>query len=247
MIPARQYSSGSEILAGAVAVRKRLFSPRKQPVKPILPAPVLRVVDRPEPRPAPRAWAEQPDSHIAAWLEWKANEPLAFLKLRCREMEVDFADIVGASVKHAHTVPRGKLMAEVKVRYSELSLPQLGRLFGGRDHTTLRAALIKHGVIASREKIANRSADIDRVRAMYAVGHGYREIAAAIGYSATTVTAIVKDNGWTRDVPPRGVSSHTDAIHKMFESGKSIRAIAAEIGHSRDAVRIFLKKKGWTR
>ncbi len=146
----------AEILAYAASRTNKWFSPQREAPKQIEPvehpsAPV-RITAPPK-----RLWTVQHDSHMAAYYEWKGNEPLGFLKLRCREMGVNYADIVGPSVKVIHTTPRSALIVEIRLRYPALSLVQIGSLFGDRDHTSIRTCLIKHGVMDARKTTPARS------------------------------------------------------------------------------------------
>lgn len=238
----------AEILAYAAARQNKWFSPRTAPGKSAEPVELPAAPREVPATTAERVWPVQHDSHMAAYWEWKGNEPLGFLKLRCREMGVSFHDIIGPSYKRIHSDPRGALMAEVKNRYPDKSLPELGCLFGGRDHSTIRTALRKHGVITG-ERVINRCPDLDiaKVKEMFFEGTTYRAIGTAVGCSRTTITSIVKENGWTREVAPRGIASHAEEMRTMYAAGISARKIAATIGHSYDGVRSFIRRMGWTR
>lgn len=230
------------------AIKRRLYSPRKaskrrEESKPA----IVYMADR---RPPGRIWREQHDSHVGAWVEWQANPPLAFLKMRCREMGVRYQDIIGSSLKRVHTDPRSKLMAEVKIRFPEISFPQLGRLFGGRDHTTCIFALRKHGVVTgtSTKYYARVDREADRVLSMLRAGKLQKEIAAELGSSATAVSGLVKRRGW-QDVnpyrPPRLVSDHADEVRRLFDQGKSGDEIGRAIGFRGNSVRNFIRRQGW--
>ncbi|MBN9242447.1 MAG: hypothetical protein J0I98_06615 [Mesorhizobium sp.] len=54
--------------------------------------------------------------------------------------------IVGRDVAKHIVAARREAMAEAYLARPDLSLPTLGRLFGDRDHTTVRHALIRAGV-----------------------------------------------------------------------------------------------------
>lgn len=51
--------------------------------------------------------------------------------------------------KHIVNV-RHRAMAEVYLQFPWMSYPQMGRLFGGRDHSTIMSALRKQGVLKPR-------------------------------------------------------------------------------------------------
>lgn len=63
--------------------------------------------------------------------------------------DVTVADLTGPSRRKRITHPRQHAMWEVRRRAPHLSLPQIGRLFGGRDHTT-----IIHGLRAHEARLA---------------------------------------------------------------------------------------------
>lgn len=56
---------------------------------------------------------------------------------------ISFQDLIGPSRKHVHVKARHEAIHEVKICYPCRSLPEIGRLFGGRDHTTILHALRK--------------------------------------------------------------------------------------------------------
>lgn len=59
------------------------------------------------------------------------------------------ADLFGPARAKAISHPRQHAMWEVRRRAPHLSLPQIGRLFGGRDHTT-----VLHGIRAHEARQA---------------------------------------------------------------------------------------------
>ena len=76
------------------------------------------------------------------------STPTDWLRDRCKEIGVEYSDIVGISRKRDITIPRQRLMYEVYEKFPGLSLPQMGRMFGGRDHSTLI-----HGIRAHKERM----------------------------------------------------------------------------------------------
>ena len=62
---------------------------------------------------------------------------------------VTVADIKGACRSKKVVAARFEVIAEARRLRPDLSLPQLGRLFGNRDHTTIRHALVKMGMLTA--------------------------------------------------------------------------------------------------
>jgi hypothetical protein len=82
--------------------------------------------------------------HETAWKFWKietlaANgSPLkAYIRRRALEMGFTYAEVIGPSRKVKLVEARHQIIWEIKrVVKPDVSYPELGRLFGGRDHTT---------------------------------------------------------------------------------------------------------------
>lgn len=242
------HPTAAEILAYAASRKDKWFSPQTAPRKSprIIEAPVAgEVVATP---PEPRVWREQHNSHIGAWLEWKGNAPLGYLKLRCRETDVAYADIVGGSQKRIHSDPRARLMADVKIMFPEITLAEMGRLFR-KDHTSCLKALRKHGVISNLDGTRNRPSDRQaaRVYALLMEGKSYREIGEIVGFSYTTVHRILGENGWLGLNPRRSAGDHADSIREMFDAGAGLKVIAEAFGFSRSHVTAFVRTQGWKR
>lgn len=74
---------------------------------------------------------------------------------------VTVADIKGACRSRKVIAARFEAIAEARRLRPDLSLTQLGRLFGKRDHTTIRHALVKMGMPTASiegQKVARRAA-----------------------------------------------------------------------------------------
>lgn len=84
------------------------------------------------------------DAHVKRWhlhlAEAKAanGAPLkAYIKRRGLDMGIGYAQIVGKSRKKEIVAARQLIMWEIKRQVKpSISWPELGRLFGGKDHTT---------------------------------------------------------------------------------------------------------------
>lgn len=72
---------------------------------------------------------------------------------RCIELGANYAQIVGPSRRRSISDERQLLAWEIKtVVKPEISFVELGRIFGGRDHTTMMHAVSKIEAIKQREK-----------------------------------------------------------------------------------------------
>ena len=111
---------------------------------------------RPVANPKPRARIEYVhlfDEHVLCWREHLGRERMThaqYIRIRCREIGVKVEDIMGDSRHQKHVRPRQMLMWEIKQRSPGISLPQIGRIFNGRDHTT-----ILHGIQRHEKRMAN--------------------------------------------------------------------------------------------
>lgn len=98
----------------------------------------------------PRKLKPRPDADDHVWVhrlhimrQREYLSPTDFVRLRCLELRVRFDDLIGPSRQRHLITPRHLVMLETHNRYPHLSLPQLGRVFGGRDHTSLLSAIRK--------------------------------------------------------------------------------------------------------
>lgn len=64
---------------------------------------------------------------------------------------IPYAEIVGVSRMRPIAAARMVAMYEVRCRRPDLSLPQIGKIFGGRDHTTVLHAIRKVEAQRARE------------------------------------------------------------------------------------------------
>lgn len=138
-VSAKTFTSAADIMANAVAVHKRLLNPGKlQPAtaKAFIAKPLVETVE------AKRQFLLRAhDEHVKAWQRWRAcaGTPLRnYIYKRCDELGVTYEDIVGHSRLRRFVYPRHLIMWEIKKRVKpDISYPELGRLFGGRDHTSI--------------------------------------------------------------------------------------------------------------
>lgn len=123
--------------AAAAERRKRLMG-----TQPVRKPPVV------VPKPAPRIeYVHMFDDHVACWREHLGRErmnSIDYIRSRCRELGLAYGDVIGPSRLRIHVEPRQMLMWEVRQRNPLISYPQIGRIFGGRDHTTAIHAIRAH-------------------------------------------------------------------------------------------------------
>jgi chromosomal replication initiation ATPase DnaA len=149
-IEAKQYTSAAEMRSAHAATRARLIGQPHQP-KPKIREVIKLVYVHQE---------IQHDAHVNDRYRYLAKNPqamkraiwnlisdavtehnnqrfraLPLIRKMCYYYGVTYADIISANRTAAITFPRQKMMWVVK-QATPLSLPEIGRRFGGRDHTT---------------------------------------------------------------------------------------------------------------
>lgn len=134
---------------------------------------------------------EQPhDAHVTAYREYldrhsHSASPIAYLRYLCRINNVSYDTIAGRSRACEVIAVKHRLIWEVRQQFPDASLAQIGRAFGGIDHTTVLHALKKNGhVTATSEDIEDK---IRRALALREAGMHRLQIAAEIGCHEDTV------------------------------------------------------------
>lgn len=116
---------------------------------------------------------------------------LTIRKLVALKHRVTVADLVGESRKRSLIAARDEAIRLVYTHCGPMSTPQLGRLFGSRDHSTVLHSLRKQGVqVASATAISFWSENPEAettLRRMWLSGSTIRQIAAELGVSHNTV------------------------------------------------------------
>lgn len=148
-LQAETFTSSAAMIRAYSARRARLMTPAH---KPIPEAP------KEEPKPAEIVvlYRDQypKDAHVRSWEAWKAGQGSPckqYVKSRCEELEVPYEKVVGPCRSRRFVDVRQLIMWELKtIVKPTISYPELGRLFGGRDHTTCLWAVRK--IQAQREK-----------------------------------------------------------------------------------------------
>ncbi|QJS27450.1 helix-turn-helix domain-containing protein [Rhizobium ruizarguesonis] len=136
IVSAMEFTSAAEMRAHAAAVHARCFNPPVRLVpklEPIVEEPAIPVFARQ--LPTWEAIATSFDAHVVQWRNRMGNQPKAYLKDRCRELGIPYAVMVGKDRRRKVSDARHVLVWEIHNKFG-MSFPALGRLFGGRDHTT---------------------------------------------------------------------------------------------------------------
>lgn len=148
-LEAQTFKSGAEIIANAAAVRRRLLRPSaRQQLAPALPVPEVRSMPT-------RTRLQENDAHVKAWQRWKASagSPVkSYIVSRCEELGIPYQEMIGPRKTDDIAHARHMLMWEIKTTVKpSISYPELGRLFGGRDHTTALHGVRQHAKRTSHE------------------------------------------------------------------------------------------------
>ena len=80
------------------------------------------------------------DAHVNAYWMWVAEQSSpkrAYIKQRAIELGFTFDDIVGDGRTRNVVAARHLIVWEVKTIWPDASWPELGRILGDRDHTTI--------------------------------------------------------------------------------------------------------------
>lgn len=140
-----------------MAVREKLWFSKPKAVAPVQvvePTPIVKIMYARRP-----AWKLQEihfDLHVHQYRrrlsEIAANPSKVFVKDRCRDLGVSYEEIIGAGRRQETVIVRHQLMYEIAKKFG-LSYPAIGRLFGGRDHTSCLFAVRKIETMKARGEI----------------------------------------------------------------------------------------------
>lgn len=125
-------------IANIKAVKARIAAAAYRP-----PLPKPRIVSSSD-------WTKRPmwmsddiqfDDHIMRYQRYKATAiHIRWLRNRCNEMDASYQEVVGYSRSRDIIPVRFQLMWEMR-NLLNISLPQIGKAFGGRDHTSAYHAI----------------------------------------------------------------------------------------------------------
>lgn len=140
-----------------MAVREKLwFSKPKAvaPVEVVEPPPIVKIISARRP-----TWKLQEvnfDLHVQQYrkrlFRIAASPTVVYIQDRCEELGVKYGDVIGAGRLRDVVAVRHQLMWEIYTKFG-LSYPALGRLFGGRDHTSTLFAVRKIEAMKARGEI----------------------------------------------------------------------------------------------
>lgn len=128
------------------AVRQRIWNiPAWKPQAPETPKNVVLFKPR-IPNPAWKEEEMQFDAHVHQFrrrlAEMAFNPARTHIKDRCTELGLSYQAIIGQGRRREIVIFRQLFMWEIQQKFG-LSYPAIGRLFGGRDHTTALHAVRK--------------------------------------------------------------------------------------------------------
>ena len=241
--PAYEPKSYAEIVAAdKERERKWRAAAQKRPVARA--AAIERQPERNEPEaPVERIWPHRFGPMTSEFIEWRTNEPLGYLKMRCRELDISYDDIIGQSHKKHIVRHRHDLMVEVYERYGR-SLSKTGKLFK-RDHSVIHHALTKAG--APREQRERDYEDRSReVVALFNSGFRVKEIAERLNCPQSRVSAIL-DCHFPNRPKPRKLADYSDAIREAFDTGVSYAEIGRLLEFDPSVISKFIKRMDWKR
>lgn len=251
-------------LARAKAIRLRLMG------KPEKKAPILALTEpkKAEPiaiKPVIQELTPQaaPIEKITISMSDASGKPLFaadYIKKRCAEVGLDYAEIMGRSRSVEYSRPRQMIMVEVRDLYGK-SLPEIGRLFN-RDHTTVLHALqnvekyrLEDGSFDMRPKwrrMLDDHALISEIKDMYFANENIAKIREHFSMGAETLDKIINHFKWSRpfwDVLPKKEPRvyPVDEMQQDYFSGMSMKLIAQKYKACPARVARFRDDMGWVR
>ncbi len=81
-------------------------------------------------------------AHVNSWrMRLAVKFHVKWLRDRCKELGLSYEDMTGYKKGNAYAFPRFRLIWEMRKEFPNISLPEIGRAFGSRDHTTVLHAI----------------------------------------------------------------------------------------------------------
>jgi len=148
MLQAITYTNGSDVIAAAKAVRNRLWKPHTVNISP----------SKPAPKPVENIATLYRKINVLEIVEGKAcssaipGTAKQYVMLRCKELGINFQEIMGSRRQKDLSNARTLLIAEVYQRFPLLSLPLIGKIFD-KDHTSILAAVRRAGVYRGQQEM----------------------------------------------------------------------------------------------
>lgn len=137
----------------------------------------------------------QQNDHVLRW-QWhiaSQNSPAGHIARRSAELGVPVEEVKSGCRKAKVTKAKQLLMWEVHTIWPRLSLMQIGRIFGGLDHTSVLAALRKYGYQTKAIKRLTNS-EIKKIQSMHEAGVTFVDIAKVMGCHWGTVRKYTDDD-----------------------------------------------------
>lgn len=128
-------------------IRDRIWSAKPKPK--VSPASSIKTVPVKQWKPDLPMWREADihfDAHVIDYRIWQvdqASPKRAYVRRRAAELGFSLDQIASAKRTRDVVAARQLLMWEVRTIWPEASYPEIGRMFGGRDHTTILHAFNK--------------------------------------------------------------------------------------------------------
>lgn len=192
-LQAETYTSASEIIHSAKAIRERLLRPanayRPPVASPEPPKPQIKRKPRKEVQHDAHVidWQAKKEAYDAIEVDARKISCRDYIKRRCDELGLSHAEVTGPSRVRHIVDARQLLMFEIKTQVKpSISFQELGKLFGGRDHTTCLHACMKHGYEGTGGNKSERD-DIQKIKELHAAGLSQAAIAEQVGCSPSTV------------------------------------------------------------
>lgn len=138
--PIPNLSTRSGQIAHYAAVKHRIENSRRLPTPPIKQEPTR-----------PPTWMTGNvnfDWHVLSFKVYARMSPhVKWMRKRCVELGVTYSDMVGSRGSDRVSCIRMRMYWEMKNEFPLLSLPQIGRAFGGRDHTSVLSGIRRWEVL----------------------------------------------------------------------------------------------------
>lgn len=138
----------AEQIAHYKAVKNRINNAKFRPA----PQPPVITYDRSHNRQS-FEWTRRPmwmredinfDEHVMVHRRVMATAPhIRWLRMRCREIGVDYDEVIGAKRTSDIVAARFQLIWEMRNKF-DVSFPQIGRAFGNRDHSSAHNAYYRY-------------------------------------------------------------------------------------------------------
>lgn len=243
--PAYEPKSYAEIVAEAAARRKRLFSPRCAPQKLSEAKPKPRLVWVQKASDERPLWQREEirfDAHEEFFPAWQKNRVVAYVMAHSKCLGWTMEEMIGPGRMHPLVTDRQALMAEVWQIFRP-TLPQIGKIFGGRDNSTVTHALRKHGIKSvAKPTIDHFEEDIKR---HWEMGMRHEDIAYKVGYSRQAIQNYLAQRPWYIKGGQRKVAKdHAEQILAMAREGFTCREIADRFGFVTDTIYRLCKRCG---